>query len=110
MVNPPKATPAVSRPEGGQGSPANDPRNPRYLILQNRDGRCSLMAKVLFSSHRLAKKMETDAWDLTTKVMTASQREEFKDLILDWYSANPGQVAVDYIRFSDFGDIGKSRT
>ena len=53
------------------------------------------------------KKMETDAWDLVAKVMTPMQREEFRDLILDWYSDNPGQVAVDYIRFSDFGELGK---
>jgi len=35
------------------------------------------------------------------------QREEFRDLILDWYSDHPDQVAVDYIRFSDFGGLGK---
>jgi hypothetical protein len=53
------------------------------------------------------KKMETDAWKLAAKVMTSEQRQEFRDLILDWYSDNPGQIAVDYIRFSDFGDLGK---
>jgi hypothetical protein len=39
--------------------------------------------------------------------MTPEQRQEFRDLINDWYSDNPGQVAVDYIRFSDFGDLGQ---
>lgn len=53
------------------------------------------------------KKMETDAWELVARVMTPVQRDEFRDLILDWYSDNPGQVAVDYIRFSDFGELGK---
>ncbi|MBC2710302.1 MAG: hypothetical protein HGJ94_04675 [Desulfosarcina sp.] len=53
------------------------------------------------------KKMEVDAWDLATKVMTPEQCQELRDLIFDWYSDNPGQVAVDYIRFSDFGDLGK---
>jgi len=53
------------------------------------------------------KKMENDAWHLASQVLTPQQLEELKDLILDWYAANPGQVAVDYIRFSDFGDLGK---
>ncbi|MBC2711322.1 MAG: hypothetical protein HGJ94_10090 [Desulfosarcina sp.] len=53
------------------------------------------------------KKMEADAWDLAAKVMTSTQLEEFRDLILDWYADNPEQVSVDYIRFSDFGDLGK---
>jgi hypothetical protein len=52
-------------------------------------------------------KMESDAWDLAARVMTPVQREEFRDLILDWYSDHPDQVAVDYIRFSDFGGLGK---
>lgn len=53
------------------------------------------------------KNMEKDAWKLASQVMTPPQLEELKDLILDWNAANPGQVAVDYIRFSDFGDLGK---
>jgi methyl-accepting chemotaxis protein len=53
------------------------------------------------------KKMENDAWHLASKVLAPQQLEELKDLILDWYAANPGQHAVDYIRFSDFGELGK---
>jgi len=53
------------------------------------------------------KKMESDAWHMASKVLTPEQLEELRDLILDWHAANPGQVAVDYIRFSDFGDLGK---
>ena len=53
------------------------------------------------------KKMEKDAWALAAKVMTAEQRLEFRDMIEDWYANNPGQISVDYIRFSDFGDLGK---
>jgi len=53
------------------------------------------------------KTMETDAWDVAAKVMTAEQRQEFRDMIEDWYADNPGQISVDYIRFSDFGDLGK---
>ena len=53
------------------------------------------------------KKMENEAWHLASQVMTPQQLKELRDLILDWNAANPGQVAVDYIRFSDFGDLGK---
>jgi hypothetical protein len=53
------------------------------------------------------KKMEKDVWHLASQVMTPSQLEELKDLILDWNAANPGQKFADYIRFSDFGDLGK---
>ena len=53
------------------------------------------------------KKMENDVWILASQVMSPQQLAELKDLILDWNAANPDQVAVDYIRFSDFGDIGK---
>jgi len=53
------------------------------------------------------KKMEKDVWHLASQVMTPSQLEELKDLILDWNAANPGQRFVDYVRFSDFGDLGK---
>jgi len=52
-------------------------------------------------------KMEKDAWQMAARVMTPSQTAEFRDLILDWYYDNPGQIAVDYIRFSDFGELGK---
>jgi len=53
------------------------------------------------------KKMENDAWNLASQVMAPQQLEELRDLILDWSAANPNQVAVSYIRFSDFGDLGK---
>ncbi len=53
------------------------------------------------------KKMEADAWGLAAKVMTSQQLDELFDVIVDWHSHHPDQVAVDYIRFSDFGDLGK---
>ncbi len=51
--------------------------------------------------------METDAWALAAKVMTPEQRQDFRDMIEDWYANHPDQISVDYIRFSDFGDLGK---
>lgn len=53
------------------------------------------------------KNMEADAWALAAKVMTPEQMDELRDLILDWYDDHPNQRAVDYIRFSDFGDLGR---
>ena len=53
------------------------------------------------------KKMETDAWDLAAKVMTPKQLDELFDVIVDWHSQHPDQVAVDYVRFSEFGNLGK---
>jgi archaellum component FlaC len=53
------------------------------------------------------KTMEDDAWKTAAKVMTGPQMEELRDLIMNWYYDHPGQIAVDYIRFSDFGDLGK---
>ncbi len=53
------------------------------------------------------KKMEADAWRMAAKVMTSEQLEELQDVILDWYGHHPNQRAVDYIRFSDFGDLGQ---
>ena len=52
-------------------------------------------------------KMETDAWSLAAKVMTPDQMDELYDLISEWQANHPDQRAVDYIRFSDFGEIGK---
>ena len=52
-------------------------------------------------------KMEDEAWKMAAQVMPPPQTEELRELILDWYYDHPGQVAVDYIRFSDFGELGK---
>lgn len=52
-------------------------------------------------------KMEADVWNLVAKVMTAKQMEELNDVIAKWYADHPKQRAVDYVRFSDFGEIGK---
>jgi methyl-accepting chemotaxis protein len=51
-------------------------------------------------------KMEADAWNLVAKVMTPEQMDELYDLIVAWNTDHPNQKAVDYIRFSDFGEIG----
>ena len=51
--------------------------------------------------------MAAEAWHMAAKVMTPAQTEELRELILAWYYDHPGQVAVDYLRFSYFGNLGK---
>jgi hypothetical protein len=53
------------------------------------------------------KTMEADVWDQAAKVMTTDQMDELKDVIIEWRINHPEQFAVDYIRFSDFGEIGR---
>lgn len=51
--------------------------------------------------------MEKDIWSLAAKVLTPKQIEELRRVIEDWREKHPEQFAVDYIRFSDFGNIGQ---
>ncbi len=52
------------------------------------------------------KEAEEDIWKAASKVLTVEQLDEFAKIILDWRKKHPKQVAVNYIRFSDFGDLG----
>ena len=52
-------------------------------------------------------KMEDDAFSIAAKVMTPGQLKELRDLIKDWHDQHPDQIAVDFIRFSDFGELGR---
>lgn len=53
------------------------------------------------------KTSEEGIWSIAAKVLTSEQQKELKDLILEWRKHNPDQTAVGYIRFSDFGALGK---
>ena len=53
------------------------------------------------------KKNEEAIWSIAAKVLTADQQKELKDLIVQWRHNNPDQIGVNYIRFSDFGNLGK---
>ena len=53
------------------------------------------------------KTSEEDIWSIAAKVLTSEQQKELKDLILEWREHNPDQASVNYIRFSDFGTLGR---
>ena len=53
------------------------------------------------------KKTEKDIWSIAAKVLTPDQQKELKDLIVEWHHNNPDQIGVNYIRFSEFGNLGK---
>lgn len=52
-------------------------------------------------------KAEDDIFSIAAKVMTPGQLKELRDLIKDWHDRHPDQFAVDYIRFSDFRELGR---
>ena len=51
--------------------------------------------------------LEKDVWAVATSVLTPGQLKELREVIEDWRAAHPEQMAVDYIKFSDFGAIGR---
>ena len=51
--------------------------------------------------------MENEAWETSAKVLTMDQVKALNELILEWHRKHPHQTAVDYIRLSDFGDLGR---
>jgi hypothetical protein len=53
------------------------------------------------------KKMEEDIWSIVAQILTPVQIEELREVIMDWYNNHSGQIDVDYIRLSDFGDLGR---
>lgn len=50
--------------------------------------------------------MEKDIWKLASRIMTPEQLDELAKVILDWRKKNRKQVAINYIRFNDFGNLG----
>lgn len=49
------------------------------------------------------KKLESDIWRIAATVLTQDQQQELRRLIREWRQHNPDQVAVNFIRFRDFG-------
>lgn len=52
-------------------------------------------------------KAEEKIWSIAAKILTSDQQKELKDLIVEWRHNNLDQIGVNYIRFSDFGNLGK---
>ena len=56
---------------------------------------------------RMLKNQEAEIWALAAKVMTPEQRQELRDLIRQWRKKYPDKVGVSFIRFSNFGELGR---
>ena len=50
-------------------------------------------------------KLEADIWSIAKKVLTQTQQEELRAVILEWRRMNPAKIRVNFIRFSDFGGL-----
>jgi len=46
--------------------------------------------------------LEEDIWTVADDVLTASQQDELKSLVIDWHTRNPKQIYPWYVRLSDF--------
>ncbi|MEA3412095.1 MAG: OmpA family protein [Pseudomonadota bacterium] len=51
--------------------------------------------------------MEEDIWGFAAKVMTPEQLSEIRGVIRQWRARNPDKQGVTFIRFSDFGALGR---
>ena len=51
--------------------------------------------------------MEAEIWDFAGKVLTPTQLQEVKEVLRQWRAKNPNKQGVHFIRFSDFGEIGR---
>jgi len=55
-------------------------------------------------------RLEDDIWSIAAKYMTPDQQRDLRDVIIAWRESNPHQVGVDFIRFDDFGALGRKPT
>jgi hypothetical protein len=46
--------------------------------------------------------LEDDIWTVADDVLTESQQDELKSLVVDWHTQNPEQIYPWYVRLSDF--------
>ena len=56
------------------------------------------------------KSLEGEIWVIAGKYLTDAQQRDLRDLIFEWREKNPDQLGVSYIRFSDFGSLGRKPT
>ncbi|MCJ2164502.1 MULTISPECIES: hypothetical protein [unclassified Pseudodesulfovibrio] len=52
------------------------------------------------------REVEKEVWELAAKIMDQEQMDELARVILLWRKNNPDKVAVNYVRFEDFGELG----
>jgi hypothetical protein len=53
------------------------------------------------------RKLDEDIWALAAKVLTPTQRQEVQDVLRAWHTKYPDKTTVSFIRFSDFGELGR---
>ena len=53
------------------------------------------------------RQLEGDIWDLAAKVLTPAQRQELRELLRAWRDKYPDKTGVSFVRFSDFGELGR---
>ena len=55
----------------------------------------------------MLRKLEGEIWALAAEVLTPTQRQEVRDLLRAWRDKYPDKIGVSFIRFSDFGELGR---
>jgi len=53
------------------------------------------------------KNLETEIWSVAANVLTSQQGQELRDLIRQWRKEHPDKIGVSFIRFSNFGELGR---
>src|SRR5215470_10641985 len=53
------------------------------------------------------RQLEEDIWALAARVLTPTQRQELQDVLRAWRTRYPDKTGVSFIRFSDFGELGR---
>ncbi|MFC1579458.1 hypothetical protein ACFL4N_00945 [Thermodesulfobacteriota bacterium] len=56
------------------------------------------------------KKLEKEIWAIAAKVITREEKEELRDMIVEWRREHPKQLAFSHIRFNDFAEWRKKFT
>jgi hypothetical protein len=59
-----------------------------------------LMVKVLYE-------LEANIWAFAAKILTPRQIEAMHELVEEWWEKHPNAREADFIRFSDFGELGR---
>jgi hypothetical protein len=59
-----------------------------------------LMIKVLYE-------LEANIWAFAAKILTPRQIEAMHELVEEWWEKHPNAREADFVRFSDFGELGR---
>ena len=53
------------------------------------------------------KKLEAELWGFAAAVLTPDQLRAMRELVLEWRDSHPEAINVNYVRFSNFGELGR---